>query len=199
MLAAIALATSRGQLRRSRPAARRTAACRLAQDASGTRCGSRGRRRAAGSRCRRRTARGRASGRRVIGQPPRPVIICTARHVDRVDVGSLLAVDLDRDEVLRSGRPRSPRPRTTPPPSRGTSGRSSSRCEQEDGLALAPRLARTPRRPTDTSRPGCARAAAGRGWSRGSAGSCSAAHRPRGDDGSAAHPISLGQDPGPQL
>ena len=48
-------------------------------------------------------------------------------HVDVVDVGPLLAVDLDRDEDARSLGRRSPRPRRTRAPSRGTSGRRSSR------------------------------------------------------------------------
>ena len=38
------------------------------------------------------------------------------RHVDRVEVGALLAVDLDRHEAGRSGAGRSPRPRTTRAP-----------------------------------------------------------------------------------
>ena len=48
-------------------------------------------------------------------------------HVEVVDVGPLLAVDLDRDEATRSSARRSPRPRRTRAPSRGTSGRRSSR------------------------------------------------------------------------
>ena len=48
-------------------------------------------------------------------------------HVHGVDVGSLLAVDLDVDEPLRSSRRRPRRPRSTRGPSRGTSGTPSSR------------------------------------------------------------------------
>ena len=36
----------------------------------------------------------------VIGQPPRPVKDVDRGHVDAVDVGAFLAVDLDGDEVL---------------------------------------------------------------------------------------------------
>ena len=49
------------------------------------------------------------------------------RHVDAIDVRPLLAIDLDRDEVLVQHLPRSRRSRTTRAPSRGTSGTSSSR------------------------------------------------------------------------
>ena len=56
-----------------------------------------------GSRCRRRTAGRRASGRPSSASRRCPVIAWTARHVDLVEVGPLLAVDLDRDEVARSG------------------------------------------------------------------------------------------------
>jgi len=42
----------------------------------------------------------------VIGQPPWPVRRCNRVHVDRVDVGALLAIDLDRNVTSRSSRPR---------------------------------------------------------------------------------------------
>ena len=95
-------------------------------------------------------------------------------HVDRVEVGPLLAVDLDADEVLVHARARSVDPRTTRAPSRGTSGRPRSRSRAG---SAGPRraLARAPRRPTGTSRPGSPRAAAG-----------TATSRPRG--GSSAQP-----------
>ena len=86
-------------------------------------------------------------------------------HVDVVDVGSLLAVDLDRDEVLvqevRDGRvlERLLLHHVTP-----VAGRVADR--EEDGLPLARGPSRTPLRPTDTSRPGCARAGGGRATSR---------------------------------
>ena len=86
-------------------------------------------------------------------------------HVDRVDVGALLAVDLDRDEVLVHVGRRSPGPRTTRAPSRGTSGRPSSR--PRAGSAGPPRApAPAPPRPRDTSRRGCSCAAGGTDWSR---------------------------------
>ena len=86
-------------------------------------------------------------------------------HVDAVEVGSLLPVHLDRDEALRSSTPRSPRPRTTRAPSRGTSGRPRSRSTGRSARRVrVPRPA--PPVPTGTSPPGCARAAGGRGWSR---------------------------------
>ena len=44
--------------------------------------------------------KGRPSGvqKTDMGQPPEPVSGLGGRHVDGVDVGTLLAVDLDRDE-----------------------------------------------------------------------------------------------------
>ena len=86
------------------------------------------------------------------------------RHVDRVDVRPLLAVDLDRDEVgveLRGGRrvlERLVRHHVAP-----VAGRVADR-EQHRHVAPA-RPRRTPRPTTPTSRPGCRRAAAGTGWS----------------------------------
>ena len=86
-------------------------------------------------------------------------------HVDRVDVGPFLAVDLHVHEEVGSSPRRRRRPRTTRAPSRGTSGTTSSR---PTGRSACPRRgpARTPRRPTGTSRPGCRRAGGGTGWSR---------------------------------
>ena len=73
-------------------------------------------------------------------------------HVDRVDVGPLLAVDLDADEVLVHLARRRPGPRTTRAPSRGTSGRPSSRSRRAAGRrARAPRASASlaPRLPVD--------------------------------------------------
>ena len=90
-------------------------------------------------------------------------------HVDGVDVGPLLAVDLDVDEQLVHAAPRWPRPRSSRAPSRGTSGRPHSRPTAGSACPCAwPRPA--PRAPTPTSPPGCPCAAADRGWSRGRAG-----------------------------
>ena len=108
-----------------------------------------------------------ALGREEDGQ--RPAAVPGQRddrvHVDRVEVGALLAVDLDVDEALVLERARSPRPRTTRAPSRGTSGTPRSRSRAG---SAGPRLARAraPPRPTGTSRPGCRRAGGGTGWSR---------------------------------
>ena len=86
-------------------------------------------------------------------------------HVDRVEVGPLLAVDLDADEVLVHHARGQRRPRTTRAPSRGTSGTRRSRSRAG---SAGPRRARgrAPRRPTGTSRPGCPRAAGGTATSR---------------------------------
>ena len=77
---------------------------------------------------------GAAEERLAIGRQPdahRPAARSGERlhraHVDRVDVGPLLAIDLDADVVAVHEGARSPRPRTTRPPSRGTSGRWSTR------------------------------------------------------------------------
>ena len=119
----------------------------------------------AGSRCRRRTARPSGVRNTVIGQPPWPVIALHGLHVDRVEVGPLLAVDLDVDEVLVHQRRGRRRPRTTRAPSRGTSGRRRSRSRAGSACPRRAR-ARAPPRPTGTSRPGCRRAGGGTGWSR---------------------------------
>ena len=75
-------------------------------------------------------------------------------HVDGVEVGPLLPVDLDADEVLVHQRRGLRRPRTTRAPSRGTSGRRRSRSRAGSAGPRSAR-ARAPRRPTGTSRPGC--------------------------------------------
>ena len=81
-------------------------------------------------------------------------------HVDRVDVGPLLAVDLDADEVLVHVARRRPGPRTTRAPSRGTSGRPSSRSRR-----AAARRARAPRR-APRSPHGCQSTGLSLCWSR---------------------------------
>ena len=95
--------------------------------------------RRSGSRCRRRT--GRPSG--VQPHAHRPAAAAGQRlhrlHVDRVDVGSLLAVDLHVDEQLVHQRGGRRRPRTTRAPSRGTSGTTSTR---PTGRSACPRRAR---------------------------------------------------------
>ena len=69
----------------------------------------------------------RASGRRSSASRPGPVIVDARVHRDRIDVGALLAVDLDvHEEVVHERRRRRIR-RTTRAPSRGTSGTSCSR------------------------------------------------------------------------
>ena len=91
-------------------------------------------------------------------------------HVDGVDVGSLLAVDLDVDErrVHRRGHRRDPR--TTRGPSRGTSGTPSSR--PTAGPARRARAAAAKASaPTGTNRPGCRGAGAGTATSPSPAGS----------------------------
>ena len=93
-------------------------------------------------------------------------------HVDGVDVGPLLPVDLDVDEQLVHEGGGGRRPRTTRGPSRGTSGRRRSRWRA--GRACPrPGPARRPRRPTGTSRRGCPCAAGGRGSTRRPIGSWS--------------------------
>ncbi len=54
-------------------------------------------------------------------------------HVDRIDIRALLAVDLHADEALVHVARPSRRPRTTRAPSRGTSGRTSSRSTPGSG------------------------------------------------------------------
>ena len=91
-------------------------------------------------------------------------------HRHRVDVGPLLAVDLDVHEELVHERGRRLRSRTTRAPSRGTSGTS---CSRPRRGAACPRRApaRTPRHPTRTSPPGSRRAGGGTGSSPRRAGS----------------------------
>ena len=112
------------------------------------------------------------------------------RHVDLVEVGPLLAIDLDRHEVVVqvAGRrlvlERLAFHHVTP-----VTGRVADR--QEDRPVEQLRRARAPRGPTDTSRPGCARAGGGtdsfprRGgwaWSRWYGSRCAEAP-PRSDNG----------------
>ena len=99
--------------------------------------------------------------------------LAEARHrldEERVEIGALLAVDLDGDEARVEEAARCRRPRRSPSPSRGTSGRWRSPRRRRGGGAPAAR-ARGPRGPTGTSRRGCARAARGRG-SPGRRGGC---------------------------
>ena len=56
-------------------------------------------------------------------------------HVDAVDVGTFLPIDLDRHEVLVEHARRRRRSRTTRAPSRGTSDRSSTRSRGKIGLS----------------------------------------------------------------
>ena len=86
-------------------------------------------------------------------------------HVDGVDVGPLLAVDLHVDEAVVHHRGdvvvlERLVGHHVAPVARRVADR------QEDRLVLRPGPARTPPRPTGTSRPGCRRAGAGTGWSR---------------------------------
>src|SRR5207248_10614453 len=83
------------------------------------------------------------------------------------------------------------RPRTTRAPSRDTSG--TPRTRSRAGSAC-PRLApaRAPLAPTDTNRPDCPRAGAGRGWSRGPDGShLYSAARAAGDRETGVRPQTL--------
>ncbi len=102
--------------------------------------------------------------------PARPGDRLHRLHVDGVDVGAFLAVDLDADEGVVEHRRGRSGPRRTRGPSRGTSGRRSSRSRgRPAGLRSPPR--RTLRHPTGTSRRDCRRAGAGTGRSRPRAGS----------------------------
>ena len=80
-------------------------------------------------------------------------------HVGGIHLGMLLAVDLDRDEVRFISAAVSA-PRTTPAPSRGTSGTSSSRSRRAPARR-ADVLRRRRRHPTGTRRPDCPRGRAG--------------------------------------
>ena len=73
-----------------------------------------------------------------IGHPPAAGCGLHEGHVDAIDVGPLLAIDLDGDKVSVQHRRRSRRFRMTRAPSRGTSGRSSSRWK---GRSACPRAA----------------------------------------------------------
>ena len=78
--------------------------------------------RSAGSRCRRRTAAGPASGTRSSASRPSRSWL-DGGHVDVVEVGALLAVDLDADTKCSFMSARSASSSKTRAPSRGTSGR----------------------------------------------------------------------------
>ena len=103
---------------------RRTMRARASSTARNAACRSAA---SSGSRCpEERHAVGRQEHRQ------RPAAAALRKHlvrelVDLVEVGPLLAVDLDVDEERVHRRARSPHPRTTRAPSRGTSGRRSSR------------------------------------------------------------------------
>ena len=107
----------------------------------------------------------------------RPAAAALGQHlvrglVDAVEVGALLAVDLDVDEQFVHQRRRRGvleglvRHHVAP-----VAGRVADR--QQDRLVAARARARAPPVPTGASRPGCPRAGAGRGWSRRRAGSAS--------------------------
>ena len=100
-------------------------------------------------------------------------------HVDRVEVGPLLAVDLDADEVLVHQRRRLRVLERlvlhhVAPVARGVADR------EQDRPVLVPRAGRAPPRPTGTSRPGSRRAGGGRGWSPRRGGSFRDDNRVRG-------------------
>ena len=83
-------------------------------------------------------------------------------HVERVDVGALLTVDLHVDEVLvHQRRRRRALERLVGHHVTPVTGAVAHR--QQDRPLLAPSPARAPRRPRDTSRPGCRRAGGGTG------------------------------------
>ena len=91
-------------------------------------------------------------------------------HVDRVDVGPLLAVDLDADEALvHQCRDRLVLERLVRHDVAPVAGRVADRQEDRARRAAAP--PRTPPPTTPTSPPGCRRAAGGTGWSTRSGGS----------------------------
>ena len=83
-------------------------------------------------------------------------------HVNLIEVRPLLAVDLDRHEMLVEHARRSPRSQNSRAPSHGTSDRPSSRSTER---SASPRGGpfRSPPRPTDTSPPDCSGAGAGTG------------------------------------
>ena len=92
-------------------------------------------------------------------------------HVDRVEVGPFLAVDLDVDEELvHELRRRLVLERLVLHDVAPVAGRVADREQDRPVLARAP--ARAPPRPTGTSRPGCPRAEGGTGSSRSRGGSC---------------------------
>ena len=131
----------------------------------------------------------------VSGQPPCSPIACSARHVDVVDVGPLLAVDLHVDEQARSSGggfgvlERLVR-HDVAPVAGGVADRQQDRAVAP--LGLRERL----RRPTGANAPDCWRAAAGRARSRrrGDCGRCpsrNSAPPPRALSASAALSIAL--------
>ncbi len=86
-------------------------------------------------------------------------------HADRVDVGTLLAVDLDRDEVLvHKLRDLAVLEGLALHHVAPVAGRVADRHQQR--LVFCARARRAPPRPTGTSRPGCPCAGAGTGSSR---------------------------------
>ena len=147
----------------------------------------------AGSTCRGSTAARRA-GRTPTAASRRPRPAPDRVHVDRVDVGALLAIDLDVDEQLVHQLRGRRRPRSSRAPSRGTSGTRRSRSRRTPACrAASPR--RTPPRPTATSRPGCRRAAAGTASSRRRGGSACRGLTPRGPAGATASGSPRGAAP----
>ena len=92
------------------------------------------------------------------------------RHVDAIDIGPLLAIDLDRHEVLvEHGGDRVALERLVLHHVAPVAGRVADREKDRFVFGCAP--SRTPRRPTETSRPGSARAAADRDCARARGGS----------------------------
>ena len=99
-------------------------------------------------------------------------------HVEGVDVGALLAVDLDVDEVLvHVGGGLGVLEGLALHHVAPVAGRVADR--EQDRPVLARGRGRAPPRPTGTSRPGCRGAGAGRGWSPAPGGWPCASHYPR--------------------
>ena len=84
----------------------------------------------------------------------------SSEQIDRIDVRPLFAIDFDVDEPRRSSAWRYPDRRTACVRRRDTSNRCCSRSTERSACSRAA-LCRKPRGPTDTSRRGCGRAAAG--------------------------------------
>ena len=105
-----------------------------------------------------------------VGPPPLAGEHLGRRHVDLVEVGAFLAVDLDADEAaVHQLGDRRVGERFALHDVAPVAGRVAHR--QEDRLVLAARPLDRLRRPTGTSRPGCPCAAGDRGCSPGPAGS----------------------------